>query len=66
MTLTDIRLRKMMFDSGTPLLRSRDIAFTAEFPVHALGFWNNVMKTMLGFLLQSHRMNIGNVFAVFI
>lgn len=35
-TLTDIRLRNMMFDSGTPLLISRDIAFTAEFPDNAI------------------------------
>lgn len=32
--LTAIRLRKMIFDSGTPLLRRREIAFTAEFPVN--------------------------------
>lgn len=32
--LTAIRLRKMMLASGTPLLRSSDIALTADFPVN--------------------------------
>lgn len=33
--LTAIRLRKMILDSGTPLVSSREIALTAEFPVNA-------------------------------
>lgn len=35
--LTDMRLRNMMWDSGTPLLISSLIACTAEFPVPRIG-----------------------------
>lgn len=36
--LTAMRLRKIMFASSTPLLRSRDTAFTAEFPRECVDF----------------------------
>lgn len=42
--LTAIRLRKMMLDSTTPLLRSRLIALTAEFPDHAYMWDNTLLK----------------------
>ena len=35
-SLTDMRLRKMMLDSGTPLLISKEIAWTAEFPRYTM------------------------------
>jgi hypothetical protein len=31
-SLTDMRLRKMILDSGTPLLISKEMAWTAELP----------------------------------
>lgn len=45
--LTAIRLRKMIFDSGTPLLRRREIAFAAEFPVNITGTSFSTMKSLL-------------------
>lgn len=30
--LTEMRLRNMIFDSGTPFFTSKEIAWTAEFP----------------------------------
>ena len=43
-TLTAIRLRKIMLDSGTPLLSSTEIALTAEYPEASTGSSNSTWR----------------------
>lgn len=40
----EMRLRNMMFDSGTPFSISKDIACTAEFPVPRIGSRSNTFR----------------------